>query len=171
MRPSRLAICVSLFVVCSTLSACSDGLTEQSARRVVESVEANTKQSNFDPVATAFSDDCVRHESDPKPDGTGAMETNTKSCREDLDDMRSLIAAVASAGATHQYNSTVSTVEVHGDKAIVHVHVSWSQSQGTHNMNTELDQVDTLQLRNGKVLITAIDATTTDLTVDGRRLL
>jgi hypothetical protein len=167
LRTSILAIAFAL--AGAALSACSaGGLSEQSARSVVVASEAAWKRSNVDQVAAYVAADCVLHDTSPKPDGTTA--TTTKACKESLDQQRSLIASAASNGADHRYESTPPTITIEGDKAIARMHATESLSKNGKGLLAESDQVETLQLRDGKLLITQIDVKATGLTVEGKRI-
>jgi hypothetical protein len=149
------------------LAGCSGGLTEQSARSVVDASAQATKHSNFDQMAAYTSDDCVFQVTVPKPDGT--PDTSSKPCRDFINDQRKQIGSAIANGASRDYDATVSTVVIDGDKATARLHAIDSLSEHGHTMKAESDQLETLQMRNGKLLITAIDEKATHLVIDGQR--
>ena len=168
MRPSSTAAIVVLVAASAALSGCSTSLNEKSARAVVEATEAAWKQANIDEVEKYISSDCKIHESGPS--SNGGTESRDITCQQSLQDMRKFVASANASGATREYQSTTPTITIEGDKAIAHLRATETLSKGDKNLESVSEQVETLQLRDGKVLITTIDVHAVSATANGQRI-
>ena len=156
-------------MACLALGACKRGLDEASVRAVAQAGEDASKQSNFDQMTSLISDDCQMHETAPKQDGT--KQEQTKSCKQGIDEQRKQIGDAVAGGAVRTYEYTITSVTIEGDKGTAKIHASDSLAQGGNSLKADADEVETVQLRNGKAVITHVDVTVTGVEVNGRRVL
>jgi len=169
MRASApLPACTAVALV-AALGGCAKHIDEQAARAVVEKVEQATRDVNWGGVHYYLSDDCqVR---DTSPNQSGAMETTTKTCAAAVDEGAKALSDAAYQGATHTYEYRINDVQVSGPKAIAHVTSTVTISNRGHTLATSSDASETVEMRGGKLLITAIDEKATSLVVDGKQIL
>ena len=163
-RPASVAAVVLAGVA---LSGCSNGLTERTARAMVDASEEAARHDDFDGLSKYITDDCVLHE---KAFKTGGSDSTSKSCKQAVNDSRQVIANAAAQGGVHKYASEVFSVEVQGGKAIAKMKTVDTVTRDGHVLELESHQTETLELRNGQVMITGIEGESEIPTMDGRRI-
>jgi hypothetical protein len=166
MRFSIVATILAITFAGSGFAA--DGMTDgmvtmQSARMVVEASEAAEKNNDPDKAAMYLSDDGVLRSTDPKPGG--GTVTNTHTRQQYLDDAHKM----KSEGLDRRYESTRPSISIKDGKAIAKMRVTETLTRGDKSLVGVADQVETLEMRNGKVMITAVDSTMVSLTINGQR--
>jgi hypothetical protein len=169
MRASALLIAsVAVALATASLCGCTKRIDQAAAWAVVDKVEIASRDANWAGIKYYVSPDCVIHDTAPKQDGT--METTSKGCSDAVDEEARVLSAAAYQGATHQYSYQIQVVVIEGPKAVAHLSTSETISNRGHSLKTASDQVETLQMRDSKLLITAIDEKVTSLQVDGREI-
>ena len=166
MRTVVIALVFSVAAAAATAHA--DGLTGHAARAVVQASEDAWKRMDFDKAAALHSDDCAV--TDASPGSDGKLVTSTTKCREMFDTGRRSFSELRAKGGEIHYGSTITAVRLQGDKAVVSLHAIVTMGLNGKTMRMESDQVETVQSRSGKLLITASDSKTTSEIVDGRRV-
>jgi hypothetical protein len=164
----RAAIAMVFLLTAAAASAHVGGVNGHSARAVVQASEDAWKRMDFDKTEALHSDDCTVTDSSPGTDGK--LVTKTGKCREMFDTGRKSLSDLKAKGGEIHYDSTVNTVRVQGDKAVVSLHAIVTMIMNGKTMRIESDQDETVQLRGGKLLITTSVSKTTSEIVDGRRI-
>jgi len=155
-------------LVAGSVSGAGTGPSEQAALAVVNANEQAIRLDQFDRGRELVSDDCTDHAVDRNQDGK--ILDKTRSCKQGIEEGREAVRAMNASGAMHKYESTVTSMVVVGDKATAHLHVAYIVKNADHSMKVGAEDVETLELRNGKWYITSVDEKSTSLTVDGRRI-
>jgi hypothetical protein len=153
----------------TALVACASGvvnagntLTTADALAVVNASEAAAKQHDHGKVGTFMSGDCVV--SMATAGGSGAKQKSGKQyVQDELDAERH--------ATDHVYQSTAPQISLEDGKAIARLRVTETFTEQGHRVEGVADEVETLELRDGHVLITRIDVTPVSMTVDGTRAL
>ncbi|MEO5624489.1 MAG: DUF4440 domain-containing protein [Dokdonella sp.] len=145
-------------------SHAADVFTEKSVRDVVDAAEAAAKLHDPQKIATYMSDDIVIASTFPNPDGSKSVKEKHRQ-QYVLEEQESEKHAV-----DHVYASTAPTITIRGGQAIVRFVATEKATLDGKHMEATADQIETLELRDGQVLITRIETTATSLTLDGRRI-
>ena len=170
MRASvPLLACTGVALAALSLCGCTKRIDEQAARAVVDKVEQATKDVNWGGVHYYLSTDCMVHDTSPNQSGT--METTSKSCSDAVDEGAKVLRDAAYQGATHTYSYEIHDVQVKGPKAVAHVSSTVTISNRGHSLKSVSDAAETVEMRDSKLLITAIDEKVTDLEIDGKKVL
>ena len=168
MRKLPYLFVSSVLLVASGLAICGTALTDRSVRTLVDANEESIRLDQFDQSNAFISDDCTARNVMMKEDGS--KDDKTQSCRQATEEGRKVIGEVNASGTTHTYASTVTSIVIEGAKATAQLHVVYKLARGEHRTEIDTDEVETVQLRNGKPLITAVVETQTAAVVDGRRI-
>ncbi|MBS0194127.1 MAG: hypothetical protein JSR34_07750 [Proteobacteria bacterium] len=147
-------------------SAHAADLTGESARAVVSVAEDGWKRMDMKAAAAIHSSDCKY--TDTVRDVNGKLLTSKLPCQS-LFDTKWLDDLTAKGGQA-TYDSIITGVKVVGGKAIVSLHVALTFRVNGHATRMESNQLDTVQLRDGKLLVTAVDSWGTGKVVDGKRI-
>ena len=137
-------------------------VTVNEARAVVGAAEKAAMRDDVKKLATYHADDFVMTFSSPKPDGSQSVVRKNK--EQEVGEFSEWLKRVID----HHYQSDAPTVSIVENKAIARFHATESFTQDNKHIQAVSDQIDTLELRNGRVLITKADIRATHLTVDGR---
>ena len=143
-------------------------VTEQSEREIVVASQAAWKHSNFDRLSKLISADCVVHVSYVGHHGDNP--TDATSCQQAIDDTRKNLASASSGGLTYIYESTPPAISVDSGIAIAHLRTTESLSKAGMNKTSVTEEVETLQMRYNRVLITAVDAKTISIAINGKKV-
>ena len=154
----------------TALVACASGvvhagntLTTADALAVVNASEAAAKQHDHGKVGTFMSGDCIVSMGTPGGSGAAKQKSGKQYVQDELD---------AEQNATdHVYQSSAPQISLADGKAIARLRVTETFTEQGHHVEGIADEVETLELRDGHVLITRIDVTPVSMTIDGTRAL
>jgi len=154
----------------TALAACASGgvlagntLTTADALAVVNASEAAAKQHDHGKVGSFMSGDCVVSMGAASGGGAAKQKSGKQYVQDELD---------AEQHATdHVYQSSAPQISLDGGKAIARLRVTETFTEQGHHVEGVADEVETLELRDGHVLITRIDVTPVSMTIDGTRAL
>ena len=154
----------------TALVACASGvvlaggtLTTADALAVVNATEAAAKQHDHAKVGTFMSGDCIVSMGAVGGSGAAKQKPGKQYVQDELD---------AETHATdHVYQSTAPQISLENGKAIARLRVTETFTEQGHHVEGVADEVETLELRDGHVLITRIDVTPVSMTIDGTRAL
>jgi hypothetical protein len=154
----------------TALAACASGvvhagntLTTADALTVVNASEAAAKQHDHSKVGTFMSGDCVISMRAVGSSAAPKQKSGKQYVQDELDAERH--------ATDHVYQSTAPEIALEDGKAIAHLRVTETFTEQGHRVEGIADEVETLELRDGHVLITRIDVTPVGMTVDGTRAL
>ncbi|HEY2346205.1 MAG TPA: hypothetical protein VGH80_10020 [Xanthomonadaceae bacterium] len=166
MRTHLLAAAVLL--VASGPALCAPAanapISEQSLQAAANAIEAAARANDMDKANSWLASDCVFHVTSPDP--KGGMRVDTMTRQQYVDDQ----AKAKTEGKNEVYKSTVPVVSIKDGKATASMRATDSQIEGGKSVTTVSDQVETFDLRNGRLMVTAVSVTVVSLTVDGNRL-
>jgi len=158
------AVLSTLALLPATTAMAADAITVNSARVVVDAVELAMKRNSPQEIAGNLSADCIIKVTGPMPDGSRRVHQVT----------RQQFVDAAEEDAKHDtdyhYESTVQKVSIANGNAVAQVQSTTSYTDNGKNIREVENAVETLELRRGRVFVTAVDAQEVGLTVDGKRL-
>jgi hypothetical protein len=163
LRISLIVSSISL-ALSMTNAFATQTITMNEARAVVDAAEKAAMRDDIRKCATYHSDDFVMTGSFPKPDGSRSVIKKNK--EQEIGESVEWLKHVTD----HHYQSDAPTISIAENKAIARFHATESFTQDNKRIQSNSDQVDTLESRNGRVLITKADIQAIHLTVDGRRI-
>jgi ketosteroid isomerase-like protein len=145
-------------------AAAGEALVEAEVRAMIEAVEAASARNDVDGQATHFAEDIAMVTMSPRPDGSMATETRTKT--------QFVAQELASQAATpgSRYRSTITKITVNGGSADAHVSSEIDATMDGRATHMTADQVMTVQRRDDRLMIVAVRTTLTGMTIDGNKI-
>ena len=166
MMRKPLATAFFLAGAVSALSAFAGGVqvNQQSVQSVANAIEAATRANDNDKANSYLARDCVFHVTSPDP--SGSMHVDSMTRQQYVDDQ----AKAKAEGSSEVYKSTAPVVTIKDGKASAKLRATDSQIDSGKSVTTVSDQVETFEVRDGRLLVTTVDVTVVSVTVDGKRL-
>ena len=150
----------------SALCAPNSGvaISQASVEAVADAIENAARANDTDKANSYLAGDSVFHVTEPDPRGGTQVVTMTR--QQYVDDQ----AKARAEGVSEVYKSTAPVVTIRDGKATATVRATDSQVEGGKSVTTVSDQVETFGMRDGHLMVTAVDVTVVSVTVDGNRV-
>ena len=166
-----VATFVILAVAGTTQTAWSNNgsLTERSVRAVVEAHQAAIKARDVQKTASYLSDDCHIRITYPKGfKGYKDARVVTMTRQQDIEEKYKALAKAKVLGLDFQDESTTPTITIENGKAHARLRKTGRTIWGGKTLVMVADVNETLEARNGRVLITGTDETVLNVSINGQ---
>jgi len=137
--------------------------SKQQAEAAVKAMETAAAAHDANTVVKYMAPKCVLLTNWPKPGG------DTRQERETVDEYLNHSLDYAKRATDMDYSSTAPAITIEGDTAVARYQVTDKATLDGKRYEAVADEVATLELVDGKVLVTKAVSTVTHFTIDGKR--
>ena len=161
LRARILVLGLALCAAAGFAHAAAPG--KEQAAAVIKAMEAAARAHDAHGVVKYMAPNCVLLTNWPKPGG------DTRQERETVDEYLNHSLDYAKRASDMDYSSTAPAVTIEGDTAVARYQVTDKATLDGKRYEATADEVSTLELVDGKVLVTKAESTVTQFTIDGKR--